>query len=239
MDTSTNRTAGYLLVVQALLLFVPMIVLGSSINWPASLSEPAGVMLPLIREQAAAVLAGYFVYLLFSVLFWPTSLFAARALVPADGGLARLAAGFGVASAVARTLGIVRWLGPMPILAALYTDGSTSAEGRATIEVVYTVLNSYGGTIGEVLGVSLFAGLWMALVASSALRSGTLPRWLALAGLGAAALQFVPLVELAGYDLGPLITVTVSAAQLWMLGVGFVLLRRGTAPAAQLSPSAT
>lgn len=237
MNAST-RTAGYLLVVQSLLLFVPIAVLGSSINWPASLSEPPTVMLPLIREQAGPVLGGYFVYLLFSVLFWPTSLFTTRALAPADGTLARLAAGFGVASALARTLGIVRWLGPMPMLATLYTNPSTSAEARGTIEVVYTTLNSYGGTIGEVLGVSLFAGLWMALVAVLALRGGTLPRWLALAGLAAAALQFVPLVELAGYDLGPLITVTVSAAQLWMLGAGIALLRRSRTPAMQAQPAA-
>lgn len=47
-----TRTTGALLVVQALLLFVPVAILGSAINWPASLSEPPSVVLPLIQAQA-------------------------------------------------------------------------------------------------------------------------------------------------------------------------------------------
>ena len=79
-----TRTTGALLVVQALLLFVPVAILGSAINWPASLSEPPSVVLPLIQAQAGAVRIGYLVYLAFSILFFPVSLMVARVLAGSD-----------------------------------------------------------------------------------------------------------------------------------------------------------
>lgn len=223
-----TRAAGALLVIESLILFVPVAILGSAINWPASLSEPPAVILPLIQQQANAVRLGYLVYLAFSVLFWPVALLTARSVAGSDtlSPLLRVAAGFGIASAVARTLGIIRWLVAMPALALLYTDPGATDATRAMVEVVYQALNAYAGSIGEVLGVSLFAALWLGAVAIAILRSGTLPRWLGALGLLAAVTLLGGLVELFGIDLGALITVTTSLVQLWMLAAGLVLLTR-------------
>lgn len=232
-----TRTTGALLVVQALLLFVPVAILGSAINWPASLSEPPSVVLPLIQAQAGAVRIGYLVYLAFSILFFPVSLMVARVLAGSDTlpPLLRIAVGFGIASTVARTLGIIRWLVAMPILAATYSDPTTSESTRATVEIVYRTLNDYAGSIGEVLGVSLFAALWLVCVSVVMLRTHALPQWLGIFGLLAAAALLGSLVELFGVDLGALITVTTSAFQLWMLAAGVVLLARRPAPAPALA----
>lgn len=231
MSTPTlARVAGLLLMLQSLLIFVPMAILGGAINWPASLSEPAAVMLPLIQAQAGAVRIGYLSYLAFSILFWPVALLAARAVAGSETltPLLRLALGFGIASAVARTLGIIRWLVAMPVLAVAYNDPATPAATRATIEIVYKTLNDYAGSIGEVLGVSLFAALWLICLAVAILRTGALPRWIGLFGLVAAAALLGGLVELFGVDLGALITVTTGVFQLWMLAAGLTLLiRRG------------
>ncbi|NJM05798.1 DUF4386 domain-containing protein [Candidatus Gracilibacteria bacterium] len=229
MNSNLVRTTGALLVVQGLLLLVPIAILGSAINWPASLSEPPAVVLPLIAEQASAVRAGYFVYLIFSVLFWPVALLTARVAAGSDElpPLLRIAVGFGIASAVARTLGIIRWLVAMPGLARIYNDPTTPESTRAAVEVTYRALNDYGGSIGEVLGVSLFAALWLVCLSVYALRHATLPRWSAIAGLFAAAALFGAIVELFGIDLGALITVTTSIFQLWMLALGVSLVLRG------------
>jgi Domain of unknown function (DUF4386) len=226
--TPQTRAAGALLITQALLLFVPLAILGTAIGWPASLSEPPSVVLPLIQEQAGAVQIGYLIYLAFSILFWPVALLTARAVAGGDTTptLLRVAIGFGIASAVARTLGIIRWLVAMPALARAYTDPAASAETRATIEVIYRTLNDYAGSIGEVLGVSLFAALWLACVSASILRSRTLPRWVGVSGLVAAAALACGLIELVGVDLGALISVTTSGFQIWMLAVGLLLLLR-------------
>ncbi len=72
-------------------------------------------------------------------------------------------AAFGIAAAVLKTLGIVRWLVAMPGLADLYTN-ATDPVVRTMIELNYITLNSYAGGVGELLGVQLFSGLWLIFV---------------------------------------------------------------------------
>ncbi len=224
------RGAGWASLVQGLLLFVPVVVLGGAINWPASLGDPASAMLPALAANEGAVRAGYISYLLYSVLFGVTVALLLRLV---EGELSptarRIAVGFAVASVVARCVGIVRWLAPMPVLADAWS--ATSDEGeRYTIARVYDALNSYGGTIGEALGVGLFAGLSLAVLAAGLLRSRTVPRVVAVGAVVAAAAVTLNAVELAGVELGPLVTVTVTVVQLWFIGVGIWLLRAARRP---------
>jgi hypothetical protein len=69
----------------------------------------------------------------------------------------------------------------MPVLAAAYTSPDTPAALRPLIEVTYTGLNAYGGGLGELLGVQLFGGLWMAGMGVLLWRQG----WRVSGGLGA------------------------------------------------------
>jgi hypothetical protein len=227
------RAAGWASLVQGLLLFVPVVVLGGAINWPASLGDPASAMLPALAANEAAVRSGYIAYLLYSVLFGVTVALLLRLveheLSPAA---RRIAVGFAVASVVARCLGIVRWLAPMPVLADAWA--ATSDEGeRYALARVYDVVNAWGGTIGEALGVGLFAGLSLAVLAAGLLRSRAVPRALALGAVVAAAAVTLNAVELAGVELGPLVTVTVTVVQLWFIAVGIWLLRTARRPVAR------
>jgi len=61
--------AGWVSLVQGLLLLVPTAVLGVAIGWPESLGDPAEVALPRLLAEETAVRAGYLSYLLFSILF--------------------------------------------------------------------------------------------------------------------------------------------------------------------------
>lgn len=222
------RTTGFLLIAESLLLFLPVGILGAAINWPISLNEPANVVLPQLVNQSQAVFVGYGLYLLYSILFFPIALLTAQ-IVKTDKAnpiLLHLAVGFGLASMIARTLGIIRWLVAMPALAQLYVDPSTSDATRNAIAVVYTVLNDYAGAIGEVLGVSFFAALWLILIAITILQTRVLPRWIGLFGLVTASLLAVQLFELVGVDLGAFISVSVSVLQLWFLVTGIVILRQ-------------
>jgi hypothetical protein len=222
---SLYTIAGWLLIAESLLIFVPLTVLGSAINWPKSLSDPADKILPLLVENASAVRFGYLVYLVYSILFWAIASLTIRVLSDdePDSIWLRVANGFGIASAVARCLGIIRWLVAMPALAKLYTDPTISTGTRESIAVVYRALNDYAGSIGEVLGVSLFAGLWLAIVSVRILQTRILPRWLGFLGLVSATLLAVQLARLFGVDLGAFISVSVSVLQLWFLAMGIVL----------------
>jgi hypothetical protein len=222
---SLYTIAGWLLIAESLLIFVPLTVLGSAINWPKSLSDPADKILPLLVEHASAVRFGYLVYLVYSILFWVIASLTIRVLIDdeSDSIWLRVANGFGIASAVARCLGIIRWLVAMPALATLYTDPTISTGTRESIAVVYRALNDYAGSVGEVLGVSLFAGLWLAIVSVRILQTRILPRWLGFLGLVSATLLGVQLARLFGVDLGAFISVSVSVLQLWFLAMGIVL----------------
>jgi hypothetical protein len=222
-----------ILLLEGLLLFVPMAILGQAINWPASLDLPAAEMLPLLQSQLGSARLGYSTYLLYSLLFFPLALLVNRLIAERGTGeqggwgvLLQIGLGFAALSTLARSIGIIRWLVAMPVLAGLYTDPAATPAGQAGIAAAFAALNAFGGSIGEVLGVNLFAGLWLLLTSITILRTGALPRWLGVFGLLAAALLFVATIEIFGVDIGALIIISTSAIQLWFLATGVVLLRR-------------
>ncbi len=151
------KWTGFASIVQGLLIFIPTFVLGAAINWPDSLDDPASVALPRLLENEGAVRAGYFAYLIYSILFAISMALLSEVVFGKNGGiLMRIVIALAVASALARSIGIVRWLFPMFDLAEISKE-ATTAEQQFTVSTTFETLNSYGGTIGEVLGVSLFA----------------------------------------------------------------------------------
>ncbi len=224
------RWAGSMSVLQGLLLFVPLTVLGAAINWPESLSDPADVALPRLLENEGAVRLGYVAYLIYSVLFAVTMILLVRyAKTRASIGLGSMITGFAIASTVARCIGIIRWLVPVPVLAELYAASTDEAE-RTAISVTFEALNSFGGTIGEVLGVSIFAAISIGLFAIAALKTRALPLWIGAFGLVAALAVLATAVELLGMDASSLIFLGTTVVQLWFLATGIWLLVRGGRP---------
>jgi len=224
------RWAGSMSVLQGLLLFVPLTVLGAAINWPESLSDPADVALPRLLENEGAVRLGYVAYLIYSVLFAVTMMLLVRyAKTRASIGLGSMITGFAIASTVARCIGIIRWLVPVPVLAELYAASTDEAE-RTAISVTFEALNSFGGTIGEVLGVSIFAAISIGLFAIAALKTRALPLWIGAFGLIAALAVLATAVELLGMDASSLIFLGTTVVQLWFLATGIWLLVRGGRP---------
>ena len=227
-SVAVRRQAAVFLIIEVLLIFAPLIILGAAINWPASLDEPASVNLPLILEQYTAMMAGYSIYLVYSLLFWPMAYLTGRAIVIDDTSdtLFRVASGFAVLSALARALGIVRWLFAMPVLARLYTNPAIAENDKESISMVYEMLNAYAGGIGELLGVSLFASIWLMLICILLLRSSEWPNWLGYFGLIAAASLLLNLLEMIGIDMGPMISVSETLQHFWMLATAIMFLRK-------------
>ena len=162
-----------LVLAQVVIFLVPLIVLGQAIGWPASLRLPAADALPLIARNAGAVQIGYWGYLLTAIAMVPLVI-ALRRFAHAKGVAGLLVdtmAVLGIAAAVLKTLGIVRWLIAMPNLALLYS-GTVDPAMRKMIEVSYVTLNSYAGSVGELLGVQLFSGIWLVLLGVTLMRAG-------------------------------------------------------------------
>lgn len=225
---AVRRQAAIFLIIEFLLIFAPLIILGAAINWPGSLDEPASVNLPLILEQYRAMMTGYSIYLVYSLLFWPMAYLTGRAIVIGDteNTLFRVANGFAALSALARALGIVRWLFAMPVLARLYTNPTVSENLKESISMVYEMLNAYAGGIGELLGVNLFASIWLVLISLLLIRSPQWPQWLSYFGFMVAASLLLNLLEVVGIDMGAMITGSVTLLHFWMLATAIVFLRK-------------
>lgn len=226
-DTSLIKATALLLILEPILMYVAFFVLRSSINWPASLNEPASVNLPLIIEQRGAVILGYGSYLLYSLLILPLAVMLYFALKGREASpLLAVAAAIGVISALARALGIVRWLFLMPALAGVYLDPASSETTREAAEVAYTAFNEYAGGVGEILGVGLTGALWVGLTSIALLRAQRFPKWLGLLGLLAAMLLAPSILAIAGLDVGSLFAVVGGNVLLiWMITLAVVLFR--------------
>jgi hypothetical protein len=218
-----------LLVLEPLLMYLAFFVLSNAIGWPASLGEPASVNLPLITEERGAVVLGYGAYLAYSLLIAPLSVmlyFVVKKDREASPLLA-VAAALGVVSALARALGIGRWLFAMPFLAEIYLDPSSSEATREAVGVAYVALNEYAGGVGELLGVSLTGAFWVGLVSLAMLRSGRFPGWLGVLGLLAGLLLLPGLLSVVGLDVGAIFAVIGGNVLLaWMLALAIVLFVR-------------
>ena len=208
--------AGLLILVQAFLIFVPMIILGGAINWPESLDYPPAQALPLIR-------LGYGVYLLYSVLFAVTGtviIWLAGRRDGVFGPLMALGVGLACISALARAVGIVRWLTGSTALAEAYAQPGAD---KPALESAQLALNAWGGSVGENLGVAIFASLWAACVAVLMIRRGGVMRWVGLIGILVAVIVILPAFEMFGMDLISII-VSTSALHLWLMLIGAVTL---------------
>ncbi|MBC8792003.1 MAG: hypothetical protein C6Y20_10375 [Tagaea sp. CACIAM 22H2] len=210
---------------QVVLFLIPLIVLGKAIGWPASLRLPASDALPLIAAKAIFVQIGYWGYMLTAVAMVPFVV-ALRRYACAHGAAGLLndtMAAFGVAAAVLKTLGIVRWLIAMPSLASLYVD-TPDPTFRAVIEVSYVTINNYSGGVGELLGVQLLSGLWLVLLGLLFSRIGLRRNGIAsvLLGIGftvTALRTLVPQLDLLNAIVPPL-------ALVWLTVLAVVFLRR-------------
>lgn len=221
---AVSRALGVLLIVEALLSFAPLAILGPAIGWPASLGNPAAQQLAAIGAKPEAVAFGYGVYLLYSILIAPAMIFlAARVLGGLHRPLAATVAAFAALSALARAIGILRWLTVMPALTAAHAGGDAAA--RLQIEALFNAVTAYGGGIGELLGVSLFMAAAVGALSAGALARGGMPRPLAalgllvslmLAALGARAFGLPDVMPVAA---------AVTSLSVWMIAVGVWALR--------------
>jgi hypothetical protein len=229
LPTTTARRSwplGLFLIAEGALALAPLAILGPAIGWPASLDAPAAQQLAAIHAAPGALQLGYGVYLLYSLLIAPLMIvLAARQFGGLAQPLAATIAAFGVLSALARAIGILRWLTVMPELAAAHAAAEPAQ--RALIEQLFAATTAYGGGIGELLGVSLLMAISLGLFtgASLVLRLGA--TWLNALGLIAALLLAgLALPAFGGPDVVP-VAAAVSALSVWMWAAGVRALFRG------------
>lgn len=211
--------SGSLLIFTGLMSLAPFPILGPAIGWPGSLDAPAATQLTAIGRSATAVATGYSVYLAYSLLFLPALAMAAQTLLAGySRTVTQLVIAFAALSVLARSIGILRWLTVMPELSR--SHAAADAAGKAGIEQVFVALNSYGGGIGELLGVSLFAAVAVLLLAIGAWRTRAVPHLLTALGLFAALSLFALFLPAMGSTIEVPIALAVTALSVWMWALG-------------------
>ena len=221
-SASQRFLLGALLIAAALLSFLPIAILGPAIGWPASLRLPAAQQLAAIAGTPAAVALGYAVYLLYSVLVLPVmTLLAWRCSGSLGRPLVVMVVAFAALSVLARSIGILRWLTAMPAMAQQHA--AADAAGKQVLEAIFTVVTTYGGGIGELLGVSLFMSLSLGLAMAAAWTGRTLPRWLAAFGMVSALLLLALLLPALGVAVEVPIAAAATVLSVWMVVAGVVV----------------
>lgn len=215
---------GALVLLQAFLLFIPLGILGEAIDWPDSLDFAPSRSLPLIADNIGQVRLGYGIYLIYSVV-WIAVGTALAWLATGEnrksGPLFTVAVGLICVSALARAIGVIRWLTATTALSESHANAEPQAQ--LAIEATQLAINAWGGAIGEILGVSLFTVLWLLVISVMIFKNGGLPRFLAVLGVPVAILLGMPISELFGGTFAS-IALGTSAIHLWLLIVGLTLL---------------
>jgi hypothetical protein len=228
IDLTSARPLAVLLVATALLAFAPVIVMGPAFGWPASLSRPAAEQLVAIHAHADAVTLGYGLYLLYSVLLAPALIGLAAAVAGRlDRPLAATVVAFAALGTLARSIGILRWLTVMPVLADRHA--SADASDRATAELVFDAITRYGGGIGEVLGVSLFTALALGVLAVGGFRNAAAPRLLVAGTFGMAlVIGALAMPVFGGPEVVP-VAIAVTMLSTWLVACAVWVWRRRAA----------
>lgn len=226
-EHDTNHTAGrwsaLFFIAQFVFIWTTFLILSSAVGWPASLNDPAREALPRLLANRSAVLIGYSCYLLAALLIIPAvAAFNARFAV--NSTVAGLGLALAAVSAMAKTIGISRWLFAMPALATSYVEPGANT---ALIATLFSTLNEYAGGIGEIIGVGLVGGLLTLLLGWSVFRlGGLLPKVVGGFAILAGLLLFANLPAGFGVEMGGILTLSNIVWQFALLGLGLYSLTK-------------
>jgi hypothetical protein len=225
-----RRTTGLLFLTAVAAFTVTSGVLSTTFDWPDVLREPAPVVLQSFHAGGTSLVWTWFAVAWTYALAGVPMLLLAPALGRGAGPVLRAAGTIGAASALLSLIGFLRWVFVVPPQAASWAAGDPAT--RIAVEAAWTAQHQFGGALlGEHLG-QVLAIAWSATVAMTALRSGTLPRWLGVTGLIASALYLVNQADVLATAVpglpvwAPAGLIGSTAWGLWVAALGVTLIRR-------------
>jgi hypothetical protein len=236
----SRKVTGALLILGAVLVNIPYMLLIATFDYPDILRAPTGDILTRFAAGGSRLIWTWLAFawsglpLLLGILLLPHAL--------ADGTstgrgrlMGKVALFFGAVGGAAQMIGLLRWPFVVPVLARLYTDPQSTLATREAAGAVFQAVHQYGGVVlGEHIGQT-FTILWMILLSLSLLSDRRFPRWLPLAGFGAAGVYALAQGELLatampGFPVWGGAGLVGSLLWLgWLIALGVVLMRRGSA----------
>ena len=239
---STNpvvRVGGVALIVGAIAFMAVFAFLAARFNYPAVLDGRASEVLPSLLATGEMGRTVWAIYSLLPLLWIPAGVGAFHALRAKNEGAMRAGMLFAVVSALAMTLGLMRW--PSFHWELAITWSTADATTRSALDAVFNATNRYlGNYIGEFLG-ELSLNMFFLLAAVAMLRRGSgFARWTGWLGVVAATIGLVSMFRNTAGFVTPVAEVNNYLLPLWMIvfGIGLIRQRKNLPQAPQLIPAA-
>ncbi len=216
-----RRLTALLLVAGAVVVNLAFLGLGSVINYPDVLNEPAADVLADFHENQVVIGALFLLLAAGAGLLAPIAIRVGRL---GSSRALRASVPVGVAAAAVQVIGLLRW----PTLVPGLASDAGSASAARTFDTLNLVL---GTVVGETFGYALTA-VWTVLVAVG-LRRSLLGLPLAIVGIASAAMVAVGVVEplnVLGAGLVNFFGYLVWSA--WLVAVAVAVIRSGRSVAA-------
>jgi len=209
-----KKFGGFAALYMAVAYLITMVIFLVVLDYP-SITDPAQKVALLVQQQMVIFSTNLLSYVFFGVALIVLSLALydrLRSAVPAIMQVATVIGVIWAGSLIAS--GMVANAGIAPVIALYAIDPDQAALAWQGIE---TVANGLGNANGEILG-----GLWALLVSLAGLRSGGLPKGLAILGLLVGTAGTISLIP----GLTDLMIGVFGLTQIvWYVWLGMVLLR--------------
>lgn len=210
------RATGIILILLVVLLNIPYALLIQNFEYDDILRKPVGYVLTKFHAGGAGLILTWFAFGLAALLLIPASTLLHQVLACEDMPYLTTATAMGAISGILQSVGLMRWVFVIPVLANLYTAPTASPATREAAIVVYQAVHQFGGVvIGEQLGQTLLV-CWTVGVGIAMLRSRLFKSWVTWLGL-----ITIPLLLLGQSEL--LATVIPTVPMLELTPVGFIL----------------
>lgn len=171
----TEKTIANLLIIGAVLLFVPYTILTITFDYPDILREDTGTLLTRFKAGGDALIWTWFAFALVGLPLVGAYVLIGQKLENKDSQV-RWATTLGIIGLVVQMVGLLRWTFVVPVLANAYTSGDELTKTASVI--AFQTIHQYGGVVlGEHLG-QLFTILWTLMITAAFQKLRLLPTWL-------------------------------------------------------------
>lgn len=233
MSLKTEKTIGTLLIIGAVLLFIPYTILTIIFDYPDILRQDAAEVLTRFHAGGASLITVWWLFAMVGLPLLPAYSLLGQKLA-GKVAFAKWATTIGIISLVVQMIGLLRWTFVVPILANMFVSTEDEAI-KVAIIVVFQAFHQFGGVLlGEHLG-QLFTIIWTVMMTYAFAKLALMPKWIIGLGYGASAIYLLaqgelfatiiphfPQWSLAGF-LGSTLWLV------WLIAIGVTLLRKNIA----------
>lgn len=194
MSIKTEKNIGILLIIGAVLLFIPYTILTIIFDYPDILRQDAAEVLTRFHAGGASLIAVWWLFAMVGLPLLPAYIMLGRKL---EGKVtfAKWATTIGVIGLVVQIIGLLRWTFVVPILANNFMNTNDEATKSAII-VVFQAFHQFGGVLlGEHLG-QLFTIIWTLMITAAFAKLNLMPKWITSLGYIASSIYFLAQGEL-------------------------------------------